>query len=93
MADHENGDSGGHEPGKFLKSLTVTYQGWGDTPKDADNAMLDVMNAANRAYQAGDRYISDLFQIQNEVDPGGGGGPGYLRPSDVLIPGRKDSDD
>ena len=92
MADHENGHDTPNAGGPFLKSLTVTYQGWGDTPKDADNAMLDVMNAANRAYQAGERYISDLFQIQNEVDPGGGG-PGYLRPSDVLIPGRKDSDD
>ena len=86
MAGHENGDNDDHGAPKFLKSLTVTYQGYGDTPKAADDAMLDVMNAANRAYQRGERYISDLFQINDELDPGGGGGPGYLRPADVYIP-------
>lgn len=77
---------------KFLKSLTVTYQGTGDTPEAADANMLNVMNAANRAYQNGDRFISDKFQIQNELDPGGGGGPGYLRPSDVYLPKWGDDD-
>ena len=87
MADHENG--GEPTTGKLLKSLTVTYQGWGDTPKEADNAMLDLMNAVNRAYQAGERFVgSELFQINSEVDPGGG--PGYLRTADVIIPGVKD---
>lgn len=77
---------------KFLKSLTVTYQGWGDTPEEADSDMLAVMNEANNMYQAGQRFISDKFQIQNELDPGGGGGPGYLRPSDVYLPKRGDDD-
>lgn len=78
---------------KFLKSLTVTYQGTGNTPEAADAVMLAVMDDANHAYQAGNRFISDKFQIQLEVDPGGGG-PGYARPGDVLIPGRyKDDDD
>ena len=85
MADHDNDTPA---TGKLLKSLTVTYQGWGDTAKEADNAMLDVMNAANRAYQAGERFISEDFQIQAELDPGGG--PGYLRPADVFLPSAKD---
>ena len=88
MADHENGHEA-PKTGKFRKSLTVTYQGIGDSPKAADDAMLDVMNKVNRLYQRGERVTdSDLFQINNEVDPGGG--PGYLRPSDVLIPEIKD---
>ena len=92
MADHENGDNGGHSAGKFLKSLTVTYQGWGDTPKAADDAMLDTMNKVNRLYQRGERVTdTDLFQINHEADPGGG--PGYLRPADVLIPDVKGHDD
>lgn len=77
---------------KFLKSLTVTYQGWGETPEEADADVLKVMDAANNAYQAGQRFISDKFQIQNELDPGGGGGPGYLRPSDVYLPKWGDND-
>jgi len=77
---------------KFLKSLTVTYQGWGETPEEADADVLKVMDAANNAYQAGQRFISDKFQIQNELDPGGGGGPGYLRPSDVYLPKWGDDD-
>lgn len=84
MADHEK--EAHHDAPKFLKSLTVTYQGYGETPEAAHDSMLDVMNAANRSYQKGKIFVSDRFQIQNEVDPGGGGGPGYLRPSDVLIP-------
>ena len=90
MADHENDTP---STGKFLKSLTVTFQGWGETPKAADDAMLDTMNKVNRAYQRGERVTdTDLFQINNEVDPGGGG-PGYLRVTDTLIPGHKDNDD
>ena len=86
MADHDNDTPA---TGKLLKSLTVTYQGWGDTAKEADDAMLDLMNAVNREYQAGKRFkTSEFFQINSEVDPGGG--PGYLRPADVIIPGFKD---
>lgn len=80
---------------KFLKSLTVTYQGWGDSPQTAHTDMLSVMDDANQSYQLGNLFVSDQFQIQNELDPGGGGGPGYLRPSDVYLPkwGDDDHDD
>ena len=92
MADHENG-SETPSTGNFLKSLTVTFQGWGDTPKAADDAMLDTMNKVNRLYQRGERVTdTDLFQIEKELDPGGGG-PGYLRVADVYLPGRKGHDD
>lgn len=70
----------------FLKSLTVTYQGWGATPEAANADMLRIMDKANRKYQKGRIFVSANFQINNELDPGGGGGPGYLRPSDVYLP-------
>lgn len=81
-----------HNEPKFLKSLTVTYQGVGATPQDAHDDMVRVMSAATVSYQAGKLFVSDRFSIQNEIDPGGGG-PGYLSVADVYLPSRDWAED